>query len=168
MDADELRYQSFVLGVGRRYPVEVFLQTISAPPNTHHASGVLLEIGGKIALLTAEHVLTGFEKMKANGRTVFQASGVSLSDPVSRVVHRDEPGDIVFLEMSATEAEKTRVLVHRPAQWPPPAPVEGDFVVIVGFPKEIRRQVSDREQEYGDFAGVLRVRRHTGDQFTLA
>jgi hypothetical protein len=118
------------------------------------ASGCVLQLQSGYFFITAEHVLTAYEKRICEGELLnWQIGKLPPLNPISRIAWRDQinaskhsqmpyrPTDIVLLRLSEEEAEQAcgeAMIIPTPAQWPPPPLRIGQQVVMVGYPNQLR------------------------------
>ena len=107
------------------------------------ASGAILELGNDRFLLTASHVLAGYEDRIRKGEVLnWQVGALPPFDPLERITWRSIERDLVFFRLTAPEARTacgtgSRV-VPILSGWPPPRPTVGDAVLVAGFPRGLR------------------------------
>jgi hypothetical protein len=103
------------------------------------ATGAVLSIGPRHVVLTASHVLAGYESfISEHSAYVWQVGNFGF-DPLPRVIARDMHADIVALEISSDEARGIGTTVASvPHGWPPPAVAVGQAVFTSGYPKILR------------------------------
>ncbi len=153
------------------------------PPNgktqveINNGTATLIQ-GDKPVIVTAEHVIRGYEELvnKMPG-AIFQIGDLKIHDPLNRIVFRSSAHDLVTLEV--TEKEKKEINAqaktnggiggsfYEAKDWPPELPKEGDWIAFGGFPGKIREILSFREIRFDTFScGSEQVRRVAEDQFT--
>jgi hypothetical protein len=138
---------------------------IFAPPPSiggkmNGASGCVLRLGARTFVVTASHVLAGYEKRIQSGEVLnWQVGKLPPFDPLSRVAWRDAERDIVLLSISENEARNIGpCTISEPPKWPPCLPQEGQFVLVAGYPKALREEdVSLDWIGSGPYSGVFRV-----------
>jgi hypothetical protein len=140
------------------------------PGKIESATGCVLQLQDAYFVVTAEHVLEGYETRIKNGEELNWQVGELRFDPLSRVVWRGNakprPKDIVFLRVSEKEANeacanRTRI-ISAPTEWPPPAPNVGQLVLLAGYPSQLR-EVDNGTIRPGPLSAMLLVTRSTGD-----
>lgn len=143
---------------------------IAPPPGTpgklNSGSAFLLQMGQRHFLGTAAHVVKGWEdRIEADEAVLFQV-GATRFDPQGRVAWRDDKRDIIFLELSSSEAQSTGLVASTPTGgWPPPRAQEGDFVVVSGYPASGRRRLDGDLLEFRSLSFVLSVTAVHDDYF---
>lgn len=120
---------------------------IYAPPlsiggRINGASGCVVRLGADTSLVTASHVVAGYEaRVEAGERLNWQVGNLPPFDPMPRIIWRDRKRDIVVLSITDDEARAIGpCVISAPAKWPPPAPLEGQLVIVGGYPKALREE----------------------------
>jgi hypothetical protein len=141
--------------------------TGTARSDVRHASGALVRPASQTALITADHVVRRFEDIaRAGGKATFQVANCRL-DPLARLIWRDRELDVAIVGLTEEESTSTDVGVHQPrAPWPPPLPQVGQFVVLTGYPKELRTHEPDGTVVLPRFIGTFRVNSAFQTHFT--
>jgi hypothetical protein len=118
---------------------------IFAPPRSiggkiNGATGCLLHLGTASYVVTASHVLAGYEERIQAGETLnWQMGNLPPLDPLVRVAKRSIENDIVLLRLSSGEVARIGACyTSEPRGWPPPQPKEGQLVLVAGYPKILR------------------------------
>lgn len=132
-----------MVGIARDHAVPI----IYAPPlsiggKINGASGCVVRLGADTSLVTASHVLAGYEaRSQAGERLNWQVGNLPPFDPMSRIIWRDRERDIVLLRITENEARAIGpCIISAPPKWPPPAPQEGQLVLVGGYPKVLREE----------------------------
>jgi hypothetical protein len=100
---------------------------VSAGGEIKGATGSILRTPSGAYLLTASHVLGGYERRTREGeRLNWQFGKLPPFDPLARIAWRDERRDVVLLRLTENDVQGCRIAV--PPPWPPPIPAEGEFV----------------------------------------
>lgn len=123
----------------------------------NHASGVICELQGTYAFLTASHVVDAFEERHAVNPSVQCQVGRTRFDPASRICHRDRDLDVVALALSSAEAENAGTFICRPHEWPPALPALGHDVIVAGFPRVIREEMGPAEYGFNSMTLITPV-----------
>lgn len=121
----------------------IFAPPVSMGGIVNGATGCILELGGRHFLLTASHVLGGYERRKGDGEQLnFQLGAMPPFDPLPRIAWRSSERDLVFLRLTKDEAETAWRTNSRITPilngWPPPSPIPGQVVLVAGFPAPLR------------------------------
>ena len=129
--------------LARDYAVPI----IFAPPPSvggkiNGASGCVLQLGSGIFVVTASHVLAGYEKRVGEGeRLNWQVGNLPPFDPLARIEWRGPEKDIVLLRISENEARNIGPCrISTPRRWPVHPPKEGQVVGVAGYPKGLREE----------------------------
>ena len=124
--------------LARDHAVPVFF----APPlsiggKINGASGCVLRLDVGTFVITASHVLAGYEERMRRGEVLnWQVGDLPPFDPLSRVAWRNREKDIVLLRISESEAQNIGpCIISTPTAWPPRAPQEGDLLLVAGYPQ---------------------------------
>jgi Trypsin-like peptidase domain len=104
------------------------------------ATGCVLQLSSGAFVVTASHVLDGYEKRVRDGEELnWQVGNLPPYDPLPRIAWRDKERDIVFLRLSDDEVRRVGpCIIPVPPQWPPSAPKKDQFVLVAGYPKALR------------------------------
>jgi hypothetical protein len=120
---------------------------IFAPPRSrggkiNGASGSVLQLGSRIFIDTASHVLEGYETRIQAGEVLnWQVGNLPPFDPIPRVAWRSRDLDIVLLRITGDEARSIGpCIISTPTKWPPVMPQEGQLVLVGGYPKALREE----------------------------
>jgi hypothetical protein len=118
---------------------------IFAPPTSitgvvNGATGCILQLGTAAYFVTASHVLAGYERRVQEGEILnWQIGNLPPLDPIARIAKRSSENDIVLLRLLSEEvAEVGSCFRSVPGRWPPPAPKEGQLVLVAGYPRVLR------------------------------
>jgi len=136
---------------------------IIAPPPSREgffasASYFILELYGKYWLATANHVLESFEKAAAKDPSVRIQIGELLLGQDDREVIRDPLADVCLISLSTVEYPLARIpALSAIGGWPPPAPREGDYLAISGYPATTRQRPTPIRVEFGALSAIYRV-----------
>jgi hypothetical protein len=147
--------------LARDYAVPI----IFAPPRSiggavNGATGCILQLGTAAYLVTASHVLAGFEQPVQEGEILnWQIGNLPLLDPIARIAKRSSENDIVLLRLSSEEvAEIGPCFRSVPGRWPPPAPREGQLVLVAGYPRVLREvDLSGNMIGAGPYSALFKV-----------
>jgi hypothetical protein len=162
----------FGQGCIQRHDGSVERITVPPPPpdQIESTTGCLLQLHNEYFLVTAEHVLDKYEERRDNGESLVWQVGEFPFDPLPRVAWRGSskrtPKDIVFLRLLEREAREAwgdqAHIISAANGWPPSAPIEGELVLLAGYPKRIREVESDTITPR-PLSAMLKVTRSTGD-----
>ena len=136
---------------------------IIAPPPSQQgrlqsASGCVLLLEGTHYLVTAAHVLAGFESRRATDKSVTWQVGDLVLNPLDRVAWRDDERDVLMLSLRATEAAMIPVAVASVSDgWPPPHPAADDFVLVSGYPAADRWRHDAKRLTFNALSAIFRV-----------
>jgi hypothetical protein len=138
---------------------------IFAPPRSrggkvNGASGCVLQLGSGAFIITAAHVLEGYEKRVQTGEVLnWQVGDLPPFDPVPRIAWRNRDMDIVLLRISGDESRGIGpCIISSPEKWPPVMPREGQLVLVGGYPKALREEdASLGSIGAGPYSAVFRV-----------
>lgn len=122
---------------------------IIAPPpriggEINGATGCVLRLSCGLFLVTASHVLKGYEKRLLDHETTnWQVGALPPFDPCpSRIAWTCETRDLLFLRLSEEEAKAacgtSSYVVSAMSGWPPQAPKVGQHVLVSGYPRALR------------------------------
>ncbi|MGA2712703.1 MAG: hypothetical protein ABSG41_06325 [Bryobacteraceae bacterium] len=134
-------------------------------------TGCVLRLQSRVFIVTAEHVLAGYEERRDNGELLNWQVG-KLPPFVPRVAWRGgrkynpKGKDMVFLEISEQQAieacaGRTHIL-SASTGLAPAAPQVGQTVLLAGYPNELR-EVDNGTVRVGAFSALCQVTRSTGD-----
>ena len=142
---DQARYIAInrqMTAIARDHAVPIiFAPPLSIGGKINGATGVV-RLGANPVLVTASHVLSGYEERAQAGEQLnWQVGNLPPFDPLSHIAWRDRARDIVLLSITEIEAGNIGpCIISAPAKWPPPAPQEGQLVLIGGYPKALREE----------------------------
>ncbi len=102
----------------------------------------MLQLASGTFVVTASHVLAGYEKRVGLGeRLNWQVGNLPPFDPLPRVEWRSREKDIVLLSISENEARNIGpCTISAPPRWPVRPPKEGQLVLVAGYPKGVREE----------------------------
>jgi hypothetical protein len=129
-------------------------------------SGLLMQFpNGRVAVLTAWHVLQEFRRLRETGSTVaLVCDNMPIATP--RLIFADVDRDIGLIEVPPTGRSGLKAIPYRPRLlWPPPRVVNDDDVMLCGFPKLLR--VDGGEILHGDLNLILTVASASDTVFCL-
>ena len=144
------------------YALDHAIPLIIAPPvglgEVKGATGSILKLAAEYYLLTASHVLAGYERRIREGENVYWQFGrLPPFDPRPRIVWRDPQADILVLRLEEDEVRNVgKCRISIPSSWPPPAPEPENLLLLAGYPAAIR-EVDARRIGSGPFSTLLRV-----------
>ncbi len=120
----------------------VFAPPLSIRGKVNGASGCVLQLNAGTFVVTASHVLAGYEERIRSGEVLnWQIGDLPPFDPLARVAWRDSERDIVLLRISENEARCIGpCIISAPPKWPPCPAQEGQLVLVAGYPKALREE----------------------------
>jgi hypothetical protein len=161
---DQARYIEInrqMTGIVRDHAVPIiFAPPLSIGGKINGATGCMVRFGADAALVTASHVLGGYEeRVQAGERINWQVGDLPPFNPVPRIRWRDAARDIVLLGIDESEACSIGpCIISTPVRWPPPVPREGQLVLVGGYPKALREEkLSSGSIGAGPYSAVFRV-----------
>jgi len=169
---EQSRYRTVaqqMVGLARDLAVPIIF---APPPKTggeiNGATGTVLELKGKYFVVTASHVLEGYEKrLQSEEGLNFQVGHLPPFDPLPRIAWRDPARDTLLLNLSADEARQVGSCIASTSMgWPPPTPEVGQLVLIAGYPKVLRAVEVQGKVKSGPMSAMFRVT-ETGDGYFI-
>jgi hypothetical protein len=153
----ELQNRAFIIGTEfanttRRKTTSILISPPAGTPGQlHNSSGFVLSLRGAFYLGTAWHVLEHWKKRYSQGEDlIFQVGHFCLTPSDSRIAWKDQGNDVVFLCVTTKEVAKIGVDPCEPMYgWPPPRPVENDYLLLGGFPGQWRARASENDLIFG-------------------
>ena len=138
---------------------------IFAPPRSrggkiNGASGSVLQLGSGTFIVTASHVLEGYETRIQAGEVLnWQVGDLPPFEPIPRIAWRSRDLDIVLLRITADEARSIGpCIISAPPKWPPVTPQEGQLVLVGGYPKALRDEdIQAGSIGAGPYSAVFKV-----------
>src|SRR5579859_645503 len=161
-DEEGARYISVnqqMVGFARDHAVPIMIAPpLSVGGEVNGATGCLLRLRSGVYVVTAAHVLGGYERRTENGEKVnWQVGKLPPYDPLPRVAWRDDRKDIVLLSVREDEVREIGPCrIATPSQWPPDTVEEGQIVLVAGYPGALREVDSDVIGA-GPFSALFRV-----------
>jgi hypothetical protein len=138
----------------------IFAPPVSAGGKINGASGCVLQFNNGAFVVTASHVLDGYQERISSGEVLnWQVGDLPPFDPLPRIAWQSRERDIVLLSISANEVSRIgKCIISTPPQWPECSPQVGDMVLAAGYPKALRVQDSSlRTISAGSYSAVFRV-----------
>jgi len=138
----------------------IFAPPLSIGGKMNGACGCVLQLKSGIFVVTASHVLAGYEERTQLGEVLnWQVGDLPPFEPLPRVEWRDSERDIVLLRISEDEARRIGpCTISSPPKWPPSLPQEGQLVLVAGYPKALREEdPSSGWIGAGPYSAVFRV-----------
>jgi hypothetical protein len=138
----------------------IFAPPLSLEGRINGASGCVLRLEAGIFVITASHVLAGYEERVRKGeRLNWQVGNLPPFDPLPRVEWRSREQDIVLLRLSENEARNIGpCTIATPRRWPVRPPKEGQLVLVAGYPKGLRDENrSEGSIGSGPYSAIFRV-----------
>jgi Trypsin-like peptidase domain len=161
---DQARYIAIsqqLAGLARDHAVPIiFAPPLSIGGKINGACGCVLQLNAGIFVVTASHVLGGYEDRVRSGEVLnWQVGDLPPFDPIPRIAWRDMERDIVLLRISDNEAQRIGpCTISSPPNWPPSLPQEGQVVLVAGYPKALREDdPSSGRIGAGPYSAVFRV-----------
>ena len=142
------------------------------PPGQKVETGTcaVVEHGGYRYALSAAHVfLAALKAVQSDAKTDVVIGPLHLSLTPESVRYVDEERiDVATVPLTKNEVARIEAAgyrVFRPAGWPPPTVVEGDGILMAGYPGAWRRHVSASEHDFGATTLLLIVKSVHDDEF---
>jgi hypothetical protein len=154
----------------QRYAIPLcFAPPLSIGGKVNGATGCILRLDSGAYIVTANHVLTEYDKRSKSEPLNWQFGNLPPFDPIPRVAWRDADRDVVFLRISKKEVlaacNDTSLVFEALGGWPPPVPTSGQVVLISGFPRTLR-EVDSRVISAGPYSAMFRVTTSAFGYFT--
>lgn len=132
---------------------------VSADGEVKGATGSILRLPSRAYLLTASHVLGGYERRIREGeRLNWQFGKLPPFDPLPRIAWRDERRDVVLLRLTEDDVQSVgRCRIAVPSPWPPGVPAEGELLLLAGYPAKNREVDAKGWVGAGPFSTLFRV-----------
>lgn len=141
------------------------------PAAVMNGTGTLLRVRDNYFIITCDHVISEYERLKAeDDRHVFGVGNCSF-DPTQQLIARDRTLDYAVIKITGQQAP--RVIggsggigeaffpIH---EWPLTSAAVGEFVAYGGFPAELQRVQSETEVNFGTYSsGACRISDSHGD-----
>ncbi len=140
-----------MVGFARDHAVPIiFAPPLSVSGKVNGATGCIVRLDSGPVVITASHVLKGYEdRLRGGERLNWQLGDLPPFDPISRVAWQDATADVVVMRLTEQEiAQVGPCIVPTPTQWPPAAPAKGQNVLLAGYPQELR-EVDQNAGEIG-------------------
>lgn len=111
---------------------------------THHSGTVsFLDTGAKLIAISASHVFDGYAHDKQEfGNVTCQFGGMTI-EPELRIISRQSELDLVTFEISPVIAASSGAYPHSPPQWPTNPVLQGDLLMVGGYPGTLRVEHSE-------------------------
>lgn len=141
------------------------------PATVMNGTGTLLLAGNQYLILTCDHVISGYDRLKTeNNEYVFGVGNCSF-DPTPQLIARDRTLDYAVIKI--TEAQAAGVIGGSGGigeaffpinEWPTAPASANEFVAYGGFPAELQKVESEREINFGTYSsGACRISDVHGD-----
>ncbi len=173
LSADEkARYREagrLMVRLAQEYAVPIiYAPPVSVGGKINGATGCVLELSSGWFIVSASHVLDGYENRINSGEKLnWQVGKLPPFDPLQRIAWRDSEKDTLLLRLSSDEACKVGGRIASAyAGWPPPVPKAGQLVLVAGYPKVLRELDPEKKIGAGYFAAMFRVTT-TGDGYFM-
>jgi hypothetical protein len=127
--------------------LRAYVQTLCAPLWWESGGQTVVNSGSMCVVKTADalfgitnhHVLTIYEKHKAENADIFCQLGSAPFDPTANLISLSEHWDLATFEIPLETLKNLKHKILQPRSWPP-APIEkADHVVYGGYPESRRR-----------------------------
>jgi hypothetical protein len=154
------------LSEGCAVPI-IYAPPVSVGGKINGATGCVLELPSGCFLVSASHVLDGYERRIESGEKLnWQVGKLPPFDPLKRIAWRDRAKDTLLLRLSLDEARKVGgCIVSACAGWPPPVPQIGQLVLVARYPRVLRELVGpEKTIQAGSIGAMFRVTT-TGDGY---
>src|SRR6266853_1794799 len=92
---------------------------------------------------------------QTNNRLVFQAGNVSF-DPEPRILFESVADDLIVLGMNGSDQNHIPAHTWTCAVWPPPSPVNEEYVAFAGLPTAYRNNAGS-QLRFAIVGGILQV-----------
>lgn len=150
-----------IVQLAQRYAIPLcFAPPLSVGGKLNGATGCILRLDSGRFIVTADHVLSTYEKKREKEQLNWQFGHLPPFDPIPRVAWRDPARDVVFIELSEQETvaacDSTSLVFSASSGWPPPAPKVDEVVLVSGFPATLR-EVTNGIIEAGPYSAMFRV-----------
>jgi hypothetical protein len=147
---------------------------IFAPPprvggEINGATGFVLLLSSGYFVVTASHVLKGYEQRLLSGEKLnWQVGRLPPFDPLPRIESRDDTKDTLLLRLSADEARQVGSRVASASTgWSPRTPDVGQLVLVAGYPKVLREEERDQGSIGLDPLSAMFSVTRTGDGYFI-
>jgi hypothetical protein len=155
------RVSQSVVQLVQRYAIPL---SFAPPPSiggkVNSATGCILRLDSGPFIVTADHVLSGYEERRKTERLNWQFGHLPPFDPMPRVAWRDSARDVVFLEISDQEVagacDSTSLVFSDLSGCSPSAPIGGQVALVAGFPR-VLREVANGNIEAGPYSAMFRI-----------
>jgi hypothetical protein len=149
------------LAEGYAIPI-IFAPPLSVGGTINGATGCIIDLDGRYCLLTASHVLEGFENRTRAGEVLnWQVGALPPFDPLCRITWRSTDRDLLFLRLTKDEAVAAcgtgSRIVPTLTGWPPKPPTSGQVVLVAGFPRALREVTTNDQIGAGPFGAMFRI-----------
>jgi hypothetical protein len=137
----------------------IFAHPLSVGGEVGGATGCVVQLVSGTFVVTASHVLEEYERRRDQGEALHWRVGkLPPFDPRPRIASRNKERDIVFLRISADEAQQLGPCIRStPTYWPPSAPQEGQMLLVAGFPLALRDVDPSGRIGPGSYCAMFRV-----------
>jgi len=126
-------------------------------PAISNGTAFFLQCGASPFVVTAAHVYRTYCSEKEREPTVVCQVGNMPFRLEERVIAVDKRLDVATFRIKEQEVKSIGRWIYRhdPAKWPPLPPEQGKGVFFAGYPGGYRGYRSDREIDFGIYAGIL-------------
>lgn len=121
-----------------------------------NGSAFFLDAGAGPFAVTAQHVITGWQKDFSKGKAMLPQIGCLPIDfrEQDRIIDSDEVLDIFTFRIDPAEIEEIgKTVLSGRSEWPPPPPSDGGNVCFSGFPAIETLTISSNEYSFGATPG---------------
>lgn len=137
-----------------------------------NGSAFILNAGAGPFLVTAGHVYEGYVAAHNEAEKIVCQVGNAAFPIMDRLIENGhERGvDIATFRITAAEIAQVgkNILIGNNDAWPPPEAVVGDAALLAGFPGLERRDMGDRNINFGVYAGLTPVTNRSDRHFGCA
>lgn len=142
------------------YVVPLFwvLEAESQASILQNGSSFFMRVDGPTMLVTAAHVVRGYEADRDRYGNAVTAQVMDVSfDPLKHLIDIDDQIDIATIKVPhGLPARVGKWCYERSSKdWPPPPPSEGRGLFFAGFPGLDRKDLGDGNVEWGLHGGLL-------------
>jgi hypothetical protein len=119
-----------------RYIASIIIGTPASPGETpvNTGSGIIVRTPDDLFLVTAGHVLAGFEGRLTQPGLSFQIGKLNLQVTDERRIWKNRDDDVAAIAVTEHEGSRIGTLIHQPTEWPPVIPQHNDYVTVTGLP----------------------------------
>ena len=105
---------------------------------SHNGTVSFVDTGDRLLALTNHHVVKQYLDDRAADTTIKCQFGNMSFEPASRVLGADSGLDLAAIDVSSVVVAGTGSSVHTSVSWPPKELMEGEVVILGGYPGQLR------------------------------